>query len=58
MEVPGDEQVSALAEGDIDAFVGHHPYLEQAIVEEGATLLLHLSAGECRPSAIMGHPKE
>ena len=46
VEVPGDEQVSALAEGDIDAFVGHPPYLEQAIVEEGATLLLHLSGGE------------
>ena len=44
--VPGEEQVSALAGGDIDAFVGHHPYLEQAIVEEGAVLLLHLSGGE------------
>ena len=44
--VRGEEQVSALAGGDIDAFVGHHPYLEQAIVEGGAVLLLHLSGGE------------
>ena len=43
--VRGEDQVSALAGGDINAFVGHHPYLEQAIVEEGAVLLLHLSGG-------------
>ena len=44
--VPGEEQVNDLAGGDIDAFVGHHPYLEEAIVGEGAMLLLHLSGNE------------
>ena len=44
--VPGEEQVAALRDGRIDAFVGHHPYLEQAIVDEGAVLLLHLTGGE------------
>ena len=37
--IPGEEQVAALREGRIDAFLGHHPYLEQAIVEEGAILI-------------------
>ena len=44
--IPGEEQVAALREGRIDAFLGHHPYLEQAIVEEGAILLIHLTGGE------------
>ena len=29
--VRGEDQVSALAGGDIGAFVGHHPYLEQGL---------------------------
>lgn len=48
--VRGEDQVSALVGGDIDAFVGHHPFLEEAIVGEGAMLLLHLTGGEV-PSA-------
>ena len=44
--VPGEDQVSALREGKIQALVGHHPYLEEAIVQEGAFLVVHASAGE------------
>jgi ABC-type nitrate/sulfonate/bicarbonate transport system substrate-binding protein len=50
ISVPGEDQVAALAAGDIDALVAHHPHLEEAIVDEGAMLLLHLTGGEV-PSA-------
>lgn len=46
ISVRGEDQVAALTGGDIDAIVGHHPYLEEAIVGEGAMLLLHLTGGE------------
>ena len=42
----GEDQAGALREGLIDAFVGHHPYLEHAIVGGTAMMLLHLTGGE------------
>ena len=46
VSVAGEDQVAALAAGDIDAFVGHHPYLEQAIIDHGALLLVHLTGAD------------
>ena len=46
----GEDQAGALRDGLIDAFVGHHPYLEDAIVGGTAMMLLHLTGGEL-PSA-------
>ena len=46
ISVRGEDQVSALRGGQVQAFVGHHPYIEEAIVEQGAFLLVHASAGE------------
>ena len=54
--VPGAEQVAALRDGRIDAFVGHHPYLEQAIVNDGAVLLLNLTGGELPSLGAFPHP--
>ncbi len=42
----GEDEAGALREGLIDAFVGHHPYLEDVIVDGTAIMLLHLTGGE------------
>lgn len=42
----GEDEAGALREGLIDGFVGHHPYLEDVIVDGTAIMLLHLTAGE------------
>ena len=42
----GEDEAGALREGLIDAFVGHHPYLEEVIVDGTAIMLLHLTGGE------------
>ena len=52
----GQDQAGALREGLIDAFVGHHPYLEEAIVGGTAMMLIHLTGGEL-PS-IGGFPNQ
>ena len=52
----GADEASALREGTIDAFVGHHPYLEDVIVDGTAIMLLHLTGGEL-PS-IGGFPNQ
>ena len=44
--VRGEDQPAALAAGEVDAFLGHHPYLEEVIVGSGAILLVHLTGGE------------
>ncbi len=52
----GEAEPGALREGLIDAFVGHHPYLEDVIVDGTALMLVHLSGGEL-PS-IGGFPNQ
>jgi ABC-type nitrate/sulfonate/bicarbonate transport system substrate-binding protein len=42
----GEEQIQALADGTVDALYTHTPYLEEALVEHDAFLLVHQSAGE------------
>jgi ABC-type nitrate/sulfonate/bicarbonate transport system substrate-binding protein len=44
--VPGPDQVQALAGRKVDALFAHTPYLETAIVQYGATLLVGTSKGE------------
>jgi iron complex outermembrane recepter protein len=44
--VPGEEQIAALTQGRIDALYTHTPYLEDALVNLGAVLLVNQSAGE------------
>ena len=52
----GADEAGALREGLINAFVGHHPYLEDVIVDGTAIMLLHLTGGEL-PS-IGGFPNQ
>ena len=52
----GADEAGALREGLIDAFVGHHPYLEDVIVDGTAIMLLHLTGGEL--PAIGGFPNQ
>jgi NitT/TauT family transport system substrate-binding protein len=44
--VRGDEQNEALASGRVDALYTHTPFLENAIVDEGAVVVARPSAGE------------
>jgi NitT/TauT family transport system substrate-binding protein len=44
--VHGSEQVQAFAQGDIDVLFAHTPYLETALVQYGAVLLVETSSGE------------
>jgi ABC-type nitrate/sulfonate/bicarbonate transport system substrate-binding protein len=42
----GQEQNEAFAAGKVDALYAHTPYLERALVEQGAVLYVNQSAGE------------
>jgi NitT/TauT family transport system substrate-binding protein len=42
----GKEQNAAFAEGTVDALYAHTPYLETAIVDQGAVVVVNQSAGE------------
>jgi ABC-type nitrate/sulfonate/bicarbonate transport system substrate-binding protein len=42
----GQEQNEALANGRVDALFAHTPFLERALVEEDAVMLVNLSAGD------------
>jgi NitT/TauT family transport system substrate-binding protein len=44
--VPGKLQNTAFAEGKVDALYAHTPYLEKALVEQGAELLVDQAGGE------------
>lgn len=43
---PGGAQIQALIDGTVDALYTHTPYLEEALVEHEALLLVNQSAGE------------
>jgi NitT/TauT family transport system substrate-binding protein len=47
--VPGEEQIAAFAAGTVDALYTHTPYLEEALVNLGAVLMVNQSAGEVVP---------
>ncbi len=66
--IAGADQPEALASGLVDAFLGHHPYLEQSIVNDAAVMLIYLTGGDIpaigafpsqvlalTPDAIAGH---
>ena len=44
--IPGDEQNKAYEEGLVDALYAHTPFLERALVEQGAVMIVNQSAGE------------
>ncbi len=44
--IPGEQQNDALRNGNVDALFCHTPYLERALVDDGAVMLVHASAGE------------
>ena len=44
--VDGPDQVEAMRTGKVDALFAHTPYLETALVEDGAFLLVETSRGE------------
>ncbi|MCZ6891443.1 MAG: ABC transporter substrate-binding protein [Chloroflexi bacterium] len=44
--IPGDEQNQAYEEGLVDALYAHTPFLERALVEQGAVMIVNQSAGE------------
>ena len=44
--VRGEDQPQALTDGTVDAFVGHHPYIEDVLTGGSAIMLLHLTGGE------------
>ena len=44
--VHGPDQVQALADRQVDALFSHTPYLETALVKQGAVLLVETSSGE------------
>lgn len=44
--VPGREQNAAFGDGRVDALFAHTPYLERALVEQDAVLLVNASSGE------------
>jgi NitT/TauT family transport system substrate-binding protein len=48
----GSEQNAAFARGDVDVLFAHTPYVEKALVDQGAKLLVHISAGEVPPLAM------
>jgi NitT/TauT family transport system substrate-binding protein len=47
----GHEQNGAFAEGKVDVLYAHTPYLEQALVEQDAVMLVNQSAGEVKSLA-------
>ena len=47
--VPGEEQNAAYTDGTVDALYTHTPYLEEALVNGGAVLMVNQSAGEVLP---------
>ncbi len=47
--VPGEEQNAAFAAGTVDALYTHTPFLEEALVKDGAVLMVNQSAGEVSP---------
>jgi NitT/TauT family transport system substrate-binding protein len=44
--VPGPDQLEAFATGRVDALFAHTPYLETALVQQGAVLVAETSGGE------------
>lgn len=44
--VPGPRQNDALATGEVDALFAHTPYLERALLEQGAQVVVNLSGAE------------
>ena len=44
--VPGKEQEEALASGEVDALYTHTPFLEDALVDQGAVVVVDQSRGE------------
>ncbi len=44
--VHGENQNQAFEDGLVDALYAHTPYLERALVQQGAVILVHQSAGE------------
>jgi ABC-type nitrate/sulfonate/bicarbonate transport system substrate-binding protein len=48
----GYEQNDAFARGDVDVLFAHTPYVERALVDQGAKLLVHISGGEVPPLAM------
>jgi NitT/TauT family transport system substrate-binding protein len=47
--VPGEEQIAAYNTGTVDALYTHTPFLEEALVNGGAVLMVNQSAGEVVP---------
>jgi NitT/TauT family transport system substrate-binding protein len=47
--IPGEEQNAAFAAGAVDALYTHTPYLEEALVNAGAVLMVNQSGGEVGP---------
>jgi len=45
VSLPGPDQNDAFAKGRVDALFAHTPYLEKALVEQDAILLVHTSGG-------------
>jgi ABC-type nitrate/sulfonate/bicarbonate transport system substrate-binding protein len=44
--IPGPQQNRAFEQGRVDALYAHTPYLEKALADQGAVLLVNQSAGE------------
>jgi ABC-type nitrate/sulfonate/bicarbonate transport system substrate-binding protein len=44
--LPGAQQNQAFADGEVDVLYAHTPYLETALVRQGAVMLIHQSGGE------------
>lgn len=44
--VPGKQQDDALARGEVDALYAHTPFLENALVDQGAVVVANQSGGE------------
>jgi NitT/TauT family transport system substrate-binding protein len=44
--IQGKGQNDAFGRGDVDALFAHTPYLEKALVDQGAQMLVHVSGGE------------
>jgi ABC-type nitrate/sulfonate/bicarbonate transport system substrate-binding protein len=44
--VPGGEQNAALGEGKVDALYAHTPYLERALLDQGAVVVVDQAGGE------------
>ena len=53
VSIPGEEQNPAFGRREVDALFAHTPYLERALVQQGAVMAVHLSASEWAPLAGM-----